>query len=64
MEKCIGLPFAKVFFIDNNIGIFWSKQDDTKKEPIVQLNDEHTYRLWIQNNYFILKPTLNEMRLN
>ena len=30
------------FFIDNNIGIYWSKQDDTKKMPIVQLNDEHT----------------------
>ena len=31
MVKCIGLPCANDFF--------WSKQDDTKKEPIVQLND-------------------------
>ena len=39
MVKCIGLPCANDFFIDNNIGIYWTKQDDTEKEPIVQLND-------------------------
>ena len=33
---------VQMFFYDNNIGIYWSKQDDTKKMPIVQLNDEHT----------------------
>ena len=42
MEKCIGLLCANVFFIDNNIGIYWSKQDGTKKKPIMQFNDEHT----------------------
>ena len=41
MEKCIGLPCANVFFIDNNIGIYWSKQDGTKTKPIMQFNDEH-----------------------
>jgi hypothetical protein len=42
MEKCIGLSCANVFFIDNNIGIYWSKQKKYKKKPIVQLNDEPT----------------------
>ena len=36
------LALCKCFFIDNNIGIYWSKQDGTKKKPIMQSNDEHT----------------------
>ena len=40
MVKCIGLPCANNFLLITTLAYTkQSKQDDTKKEPIVQLND-------------------------
>ena len=42
MEKCIGLPCANVFFLITTLAYADQKPVDTKKKPIVQLNDEYT----------------------
>jgi hypothetical protein len=41
MEKCIGLPCANVFLLITTLADTDQNRTIQKKEPIVQLNDEH-----------------------